>query len=55
MLDETIEDATIDGKTVNEYKVVLEGVKATDEAYIYVYPYSKQAKAGKSGTFKVKE
>ena len=55
LLDETIEDATIDGKTVNEYKVALEGVKATDEAFVYVYPYSKQAKAGTSGTFKVKE
>ena len=55
LLDESIDDATIDGKTVNEYKIALEGVKATDAAYIYVYPYAKQAKAGKSGSFKVKE
>ena len=55
LLDETIDDAKIDGKTVNEYKIALEGVKANDAAFIYVYPYSKQSKAGKSGTFKVKE
>ena len=55
LLDETIDDAKIDGKTVNEYKIALEGAKANDAAFIYVYPYSKQSKAGKSGTFKVKE
>ena len=58
LLDETIEDAKIDGKTCNEYDVKLDadrGVVATDDAFIYVYPYSKQAKAGKSKNFKVKE
>lgn len=58
LLDETIEDAKIDGKTCNEYDIKLDadrGVVATDDAFIYVYPYSKQAKAGKSKTFKVKE
>lgn len=58
LLDESIDDAKIDGKTCNEYSIKLDaelGVVAADDAYIYVYPYSKQSKAGKSGTFKVKE
>lgn len=58
LLDETIDDAVVDGKTCNEYSIKLDadlGVVATDDAFIYVYPYSKQSKAGKSGTFKVKE
>ena len=58
LLEESIDDAVIDGKTCNEYSIKLDskrGVKAADDAYIYVYPYSKQSKAGKSGTFKVKE
>lgn len=58
LLDESIDDAKIDGKTCNEYSIKLDskrGVKAADDAYIYVYPYSKASKAGKSGTFKVKE
>ena len=58
LLDESIDDAKIDGKTCNEYSIKLDakrGVVATDDAYISVYPYSKQSKAGKSGTFKVKE
>ena len=57
LLDESIDDAVIDGKTCNEYSIKLdaEGIVAADDAYIYVYPYSKQSKAGKSGTFKVKE
>ena len=56
LLDESIDDAKIDGKTCNEYSIKLDaelGVVAADDAYIYVYPYSKQSKAGKSGTFKV--
>ena len=57
LLEESIDDAVIDGKTCNEYSIKLdaEGIVAADDAYIYVYPYSKQSKAGKSGTFKVKE
>ena len=58
LLEESIDDAVIDGKTCNEYSIKLDadlGVVATDDAFIYVYPYSKQSKAGKSGTFKVKE
>jgi len=58
LLDESIDDAKIDGKTCNEYSIKLDaelGVVAADDAYISVYPYSKQSKAGKSGTFKVKE
>ena len=54
--DESIDDAVIDGKTCNEYSAVLDakrGVEVADDAYIFVYPYSKQSKAGKSGTFKV--
>jgi hypothetical protein len=56
LFEESIDDAVIDGKTCNEYSAVLDaelGVEAADDAYIYVYPYSNQAKAGKSGTFKV--
>ena len=58
LLAESIDDAKIDGKTVNEYNIKLDakrGVVATDDAYISVYAYSKQSKFGKSGTFKVKE
>ncbi len=57
LLKESV-DANIDGKTCNEFDVKLDadlGVVATDDAFIYVYPYSKKSKAGKSGTFKVKE
>ena len=57
LLKESV-DANIDGKTCNEFDVKLDaklGVKAADDAFIYVYPYSKKSKAGKSGTFKVKE
>lgn len=56
LFEDSIDDATIDGKTCNEYTAVLDaelGIEAADDAYIYVYPYSKQTKAGKSGTFKV--
>ena len=58
LLDGTVDDAKIDGKTCNEYSIKLDserGVEATDDAVIYVYPYAKKSKAGKSGTFKVKE
>ena len=58
LLAESIDDAKIDGKTVNEYNIKLDakrGVVAADDAYISVYAYSKQSKFGKSGTFKVKE
>lgn len=57
LLEGSIDDAVIDGKTCNEYSIKLdaEDIVAADDAYIYVYPYSKQSKAGKSGTFKVKE
>ena len=58
LLDGSIDDAVIDGKTCNEYKIVLDsdaGVEPADDAYIYIYPYSNQSKAGKSGTFKVTE
>ena len=57
LLDDAV-DATIDGKTCNEFSVKLDaerGVVATDDAYIFVYAYAKQSKFGKSGTFKVKE
>lgn len=57
LLEEAI-DGVVDGKTCNEQKVVLSeefDVEPAADAYIYVYPYSKQAKAGKSGTFEVKE
>ena len=56
LFKESIDDAVIDGKTCNEYTATLDaelGVKPADDAYIFVYPYSKQSKAGKSGTFKV--
>ena len=58
LLDGTVDDAKSDGKTCNEYSIKLDserGVEATDDAVIYVYPYAKKSKAGKSGTFKVKE
>ena len=58
LLEESIDDAKIDGKTCNEYSIKLDaerGVVATDDAYIFVYAYAKQSKFGKSGTFKVKE
>ena len=55
LLDETIDDAVIDGKTCNEYLVDLPMDVLADDAFIYVYPYSKQSKAGKSGTFRIVE
>ena len=57
LLDESLEGVT-DGITCNEKKIVLSaelGVVATEDAYIYIAPYSKQSKAGKSGTFKISE
>ena len=56
LLDHTIDDAVIDGEACNEYSIKLDaelGVVAADDAYIYVYPYSKQSKAGRSEIFKV--
>ena len=55
LFDESIDNAIIDGKTCNEYKVNLPMDVAANDAYIYVYPYSKQSKAGKSGIFKIVE
>ncbi|MCQ2054184.1 MAG: hypothetical protein MJY82_02705 [Fibrobacter sp.] len=57
LLDESY-DGVVDGKTCNEVKVVLDedlGVEPADDAYIRVYPYSKQVKGSNSGTIKVKE
>lgn len=57
LLDESY-DGVVDGKTCNKVKVVLDedlGVEPADDAYIRVYPYSKQAKGSNSGTIKVKE
>jgi hypothetical protein len=56
LLDESIDNAVIDGETCNEYSIKLDaelGVVAASDAYIYVYPYSKQSKAGRSEIFKV--
>ncbi|MBO7384188.1 MAG: hypothetical protein K6E57_08525 [Fibrobacter sp.] len=63
LLEEAVDGET-DGKTCNEVKVVL-SVEceedeecpsiAADDAYIRVYPYSKQAKGSNSGTIKVTE
>lgn len=56
LLEESIDNAVIDGETCNEYSIKLNaelGVVAASDAYIYVYPYSKQSKAGRSEIFKV--
>ena len=56
LLEESIDNAVIDGETCNEYSIKLDaelGVVTADDAYIYVYPYSKQSKAGRSEIFKV--
>lgn len=55
LLDETLEGVT-DGITCNEKKILLSaeiGVEAANDAYIYIAPYAKQSKAGKSGTFNI--
>ena len=56
LLEESIDNAVIDGETCNEYSIKLDaelGVVAASDAYIYVYPYSKQSKAGRSEIFKI--
>ena len=55
LLDQTIDNAIIDGKTCNEYLVDLPMDVTADDAFIYVYPYAKQSKNGKSGTFRIVE
>ena len=55
LLDETLEGVT-DGITCNEKKILLSaeiGVEVANDAYIYIAPYAKQSKAGKSGTFNI--
>ena len=58
LINESAGEKNPDGKTCYEQEVKLDaslGVKASNEAFIQVVPYSKTNKLGKSGKFTVTE